>query len=468
MGILIRGGEVVTATDRFVADVYAEAGTVAAIGRDLPTRAGDEEVDARGRYVFPGGVDVHTHLDMPVMGIATSDDFETGHIAALAGGTTCHIDFATPERGQSLLSALSLWEDKAKGKACMDYSFHMAIVGWNESIRREMAEVVRRGVTTFKCYLAYKGALDVSDAELLEVLRTARFLGAMVLVHCENAEIIASLQGQLLAAGKTAPRYHYDSRPPEVEGEGTERAIHIAGIAGDAPLYIAHVTCRSALDPVARARARGRRVFAETCTQYFLLDRSLYEPESFDVAKWVLSPPLRDKEDQEALWVAIRAGDLAVVSTDHAPFRYRGEKEMGKEKFTLIPNGIPGIEERMKLLYTYGVLEERIDLHRFVAVACTNPARMFGLFPQKGTVAVGSDADLVVWRKDGTSTVSAETHHMRTDYSAFEGFKVIGGPETVLVRGRVVWKDGRFAGEKGYGRFIARKPFEPSVFRRGT
>ncbi len=465
MNALIRGGEIVTARDKFVADIVVEDGKIAAIGKNLPAPKGGEIIEAAGRYVIPGGIDVHTHIDMPFMGTTTCDDFETGHIAALAGGTTAHVDFVIPDRGQNLVEALEIWQGKAR-KACMDYAFHMAIVGWGPNTKKEMAEVVARGVTSFKCFFSYKGALDVDDAQFLEVMRTAKDLGALVTIHCENSEIVASLQQQLVAAGKTAPKYHYDSRPPQVEGEGTARAINIAGLAGDAPLYIVHLTCRDALEPMARARSMGRRVYAETCIQYFLLDRSLYDSESFDVSKWILSPPLRDKGDQEALWIAIRNGDLQVVSTDHAPFRFKDQKVMGREKFTMIPNGIPAIEERMKLLYTYGVVEGRIDMNRFVEVACTNPARMFGLYPRKGTIAIGADADLVVWKKDGESTISAETHHMKSDYSAFEGFKTVGGAETVLLRGSVVWRKGAFCGKKGGGQYLPRKPFEPAVYRR--
>jgi len=464
VGITIKGGEVVTASDRYVADVQATGGTITRIGKDLAPAAGDTVIDATGQLVFPGGIDVHTHLDMPFMGTTSSDDFDSGHRAAAAGGTTTHIDFVIPARGKSLHDGLAAWNAKAKGKASIDYTFHMCVIEWTERVAREIPEIVRAGVTSLKCFLSYKGALEVNDAELFRVFKAARDAGALVTLHCENADIVADLQRELIAAGKTAPRYHYDSRPPAVEGEGTARAIHIAGLAG-CPMYVVHLTCGESLASVRRARAAGQAVWAETCVQYLVLDSdTCYASDDFEVSKYILSPPLRPAHNKDILWQALRDGSLAVVSTDHAPFNYKGQKEMGRGNFCMIPNGLPNIEERMKLLYTHGVAAGRISANRFVEITATEPAKLFGLWPRKGTIAVGSDCDLFVWNPKAKTTIRQATQLMRTDYSCFEGWEVAGAVTATVRRGEVLYQGGKFVGQPGSGKFLPRAPFDPHVY----
>jgi len=464
MGILIKGGEVITATDRYVADVYAEGGIITRIGTQLEAGPDDSVIDATGKQVFPGGIDVHTHLDMPFMGTTTADDIESGHKAAAAGGTTCHIDFCIPDRGGSLHDGLDTWLAKAEGKASIDYTYHMCITGWTDQVRKEMPEIVAKGVTSFKCFLSYKGALDVNDAELLECYRAAKAAGAIVTLHCENADIVAQNQAQLLAAGKTAPRYHYDSRPPEVEGEGTARAINIAGMCG-CPIYIVHLTCKESLVSVVRARKEGKPVWAETCIQYLVLDSdTCYASEDFEVSKYILSPPLRPAENKDILWDALGDNSLQVLSTDHAPFNYKGQKEMGRGNFCLIPNGLPNIEERLKLLYTHGVATGRMSANRFAEITSTNPAKIFGLFPKKGTIAVGSDADLFIWDPAARTTITQAGQLMATDYSCFEGWEVAGEVVATVRRGEVLYRDGKFVGQVGSGQFVPRQPFNPFIY----
>jgi dihydropyrimidinase len=453
--LLVRNGRVVTASDSYEADLYVDGGRVALVGQGLSVPA-DTVVDASGCLVLPGGVDVHTHLDMPAGEIRSSDDFETGTRAAAFGGTTTVVDFATPEPGQSLSSALETWKGKAEGKAAVDYGFHMAVREVDENTLGEMGRLVREeGVTSFKLYLAYPGVLQVDDASFFRALLAARECGALTLVHAENGGLIDVLVQRALARGDTAARHHALTRPPEAEAEATARAISLASIAG-APLYVVHLSCAAALAHVAAARQRGLPVLAETCPQYLFLSIADYDRPGVEAAKYVISPPLREVADQQALWRGLAGGDLQVVATDHCPFT-SSDKERGRLDFSKIPSGAPGIETRMALLWDGGVRAGRIDPRRFVDLTATAPARIFGLWPGKGTIAVGSDADLVVWDPEREVTLSAQTLHMRVDYSPYEGRVVHGGPVVVMSRGEVIVDHGEWKGRPGRGEFRKRK-----------
>jgi dihydropyrimidinase len=457
MGILIKNGEIITAADRFVGDVYCEGGTIAAVGALLEKRhAGDTVIDASGQLVLPGGVDAHVHMELPFMGTESSDDFETGTAAGVAGGTTSIIDFVIPSRNQPLLDGLAQWQEKAK-KAVADYAFHMAVTWFGDDTAKEMGVCFREhGIPSFKIFMAYKGAIGVDDAELISVIDTAKSLGGLVTAHCEHGDAVLALQKRMLKEGKTHPRYHAQSRPAPIEGEATNRAIMLARLAGE-PVYIVHVTCKEAVDAIAEARRRGQVVLAETCPQYLLLDDSVYEKPGFEGAAYVMSPPIRPKGHQDALWAAVSSGLIQTVATDHCPFHQAGQKEMGRKDFTKIPNGAAGIENRLGLLWTYGVLEGRIDVHRFVDLFATQPAKIFGMYPRKGSVVPGGDADLVIFDPTATSTISAKTHHHRCDRSIFEGFEVKGRPSHVIVNGRVQFKDGNLDVERGAGRYVPRR-----------
>lgn len=457
MGVLIQNGEIVTAAERMRADLYIQDGVIVAIGRKLDAHPGDTVLDASGQLVFPGGVDVHTHLDMPFMGTSSTDDFATGTVAAAVGGTTSVIDFVMPERGQPLLDALNVWHHKARGKAVFDYAFHMAVTHYSDKVAAELPKVVAEGITSFKTFMAYKGSIGIDDEGLFQVMRRTRDLGALVTVHAENAEVVDTLVKEFIAEGKVHPRYHALSRPAEAEGEATHRAIALAGMA-DRSLYVVHLTCEEALRHVQHAQCNGQHVMAETCPQYLLLDDSRYEEPDFGGAKYVMSPPLRKTKDNEALWQALAQGYVQTVATDHCPFNFGGEKQMGRDNFAKIPNGAPGIENRLALLYTYGVVPGRISLNRFVEIFATNPAKIFGLHPRKGTIAVGADADLVVFDPTVKGVISAKTHLHRVDYNPFEGFETIGAPSYVLVNGRVVVEGGKYVGDRGTGRYLSRTP----------
>ncbi len=459
MSLVIKNGEIITATDRYVADVFVKDGRVEAIGKDLASQgASGDVIDASGQFVFPGFVDPHVHMELPFMGTVSADDFETGTASGIAGGTTCIIDFVIPNRGQSMLEALASWRDKAK-KAVADYTFHMAVTGWGDRSAAEMRRVVENeGITSFKVFMAYKGALMVDDGELYQVMQEAAKLGAIVTVHAENGDAVWHLQRELVAKGDLGPEYHPVSRPSSVEGEATNRALMMARLHGTAA-YIVHMTCREAVEALVRSKLEGQRCFGETCPQYLLLDDTVFVKPNFEGSSYVMSPPIRPAHmgHHDALWRGLANGLLDSVGTDHCPFTYE-QKKMGKDNFTLIPNGAAGVEDRLQLLYTYGVCEGRFDVQRMVALGSTNPARIFGLYPRKGTVAVGSDADLVVYDPSATGTRSAKTHHSRCDRSIFEGFKVRGKPTFVIANGKLQFADGKLRVERGAGRFVARKP----------
>ncbi|HMQ33173.1 MAG TPA: dihydropyrimidinase [Chloroflexaceae bacterium] len=464
MSTVIRGGTVVTAGDTFAADVLVEGEQIVAVGRGL---SGETTIDAAGAYVIPGGIDVHTHLDMPFGGTVSSDDFFTGHRAAAFGGTTMHIDFAIQPKGATLRETLDLWHGRAAGKAALDYGFHVAITDLPEGVLEEMPRCVEYGATSMKLFMAYKGALQVDDTTLFRAMQQAARHQLLIMVHAENGDAIDVLVRQAVEAGNLAPKYHALTRPPELEAEATARAVRLAEVAG-APLYVVHLTNAGALEAVRRSRGRGRagQIFAETCTQYLFFTKDDLDREGFEGAKWVCSPPFREKHDQEALWKAVADNSLQVVSTDHCPFWFAGGadgrpagKELGRASFAQIPNGCPGIEERLMLLYTHGVRAGRLGLNRWVELTSTNPAKLFGCYPQKGAVAPGADADLVIWDPEARRTLSAATQHQRTDYTLYEGWEVVGAPRTVLSRGRVVVDGDRWLGEAGSGRFVHRRPF---------
>jgi dihydropyrimidinase len=465
MGILIKNGEIITAASRHVGDIYCADGKILAIGQGLEKQtARDTVIDASGQMVFPGGVDAHVHMELPSMGTVSADDFETGTAAGVAGGTTSIIDFVTPERNQSLLEALSMRAEVAK-KAVSDYAFHMSVTWFSDRTREEMCTCVRgKGIPSFKVYMAYKSTIGLDDADLISVMQAARDFGALVTVHAENGDAVVALQKLLVGQGKVAPRYHPLSRPSPVETDATSRAIRLGRLTGQS-IYIVHLTCREALDAVAEARRRGQEVMAETCPQYLLLDDSVYDRPDFEGAAYVLSPPIRPRGNQDVLWAGIASGLIQTVATDHCPFNQEGQKSLGRDDFTKITNGAAGIENRLGLLYTYGVVENRIDIHRFVDVFATQPAKIFGLYPRKGAIAPGSDADLVIFDPHARSTISARTNHHRCDRSIFEGFVLKGQPSHVIVNGRVQYKDGKLDVERGAGRFLPRTITPPSPGR---
>ncbi|MCZ6790097.1 MAG: dihydropyrimidinase [Chloroflexi bacterium] len=454
MSVLIKNGNIVTAVDSYVADILVDEGKVRTIGTDLAAQA-DKTIDATGNYVIPGGVDPHTHLDFPFGGTVSSDDFLTGTQAAAFGGTTTIVDFAVQQRGDSLSHALEMWHAKAEGKAAVDYGFHMIILDLPDSRLPELDEMVRQGVTSFKLFMAYPGAVMADDATIFKAMSRSADNGALVCLHAEHGLMIDVLVKAALADGKTAPKYHATTRPPIAEAEATHRAIRMAEVAG-APVYFVHLSCHEALQEVQAARARREHVYAETCPHYLTLDNSMYDQEGFEGAKYVLTPPLREQWHQAELWSGLKRNDLQVVSTDHAAFRFADQKTLGRNDFSKIPNGGPGIEHRLSLLYTKGVMSGLIDLHRMVDVFSTTPAKLFGLFPRKGTIAVGSDADIVVFHPEEETTISAQSHHMNMDYNMYEGMRVKGVPKVVVTRGEVIIEDGVYLGTPGDGRFLKR------------
>lgn len=456
MATLIKNGTLCTSSDRFAADLRVDGGKIVELGTGIE-RPGDEVVDARGKLVLPGAIDAHTHLDMPFMGTSSSDDFETGTIAALHGGTTSIIDFIVPSRGQSLPAALELWRAKAEGKAACDYGFHCCIVEMAEHTLEEMDALFRQGITSFKLFTAYPGVLMIDDGAIYRALRWAARRGALIQAHAENGPVISEVVGELVAARKLDPLYHGLSRPSQLEGEATARLCAIAEVAA-APLYIVHLTCIEALEAVRASRRRGARVFAETCPQYLYLSLEDLARPDFEGSKFVCSPPLRPKSHQEELWRGLRQGDLQTVATDHCPFNFKGQKELGRGDFRKIPNGLPAIETRVHLLHQ-GVVDGKLDLCRFVDAVSTAPAKLFGLYPKKGALVPGADADLVIWDPEKPVDLGVAHLHMRCDYSLYEGKSVTGGPEKVYLGGRLVVDQGRFLGRAGEGRFLARSAF---------
>jgi dihydropyrimidinase len=453
---LVRGGTVVTAADIYRGDVLVVDEKIAAVGTSLDGPA-DRTLDATGKYVIPGGIDVHTHLDMPFGGTTSADDFASGTIAAAHGGTTSIVDFAIQYKGQTLREAWDAWMKKADGKAAIDYGFHMIITDLPDAVEREMDILVAEGVTSFKLFMAYRGVLMLDDGSIFRALLRTAHNGGTICMHAENGDVIDVLVKRALAEGKTEPKYHALTRPPRAEAEATHRAIALAEMAG-VPLYVVHLSAAEALEQVTLARDRGLPAYAETCPQYLFLSYANYEEPGFEGAKYVMSPPLRAKGNEEKLWRGLAGNDLQAVSTDHCPFCMKEQKELGRGDFSRIPNGAPGIETRMSLLYDGGVRTGRIPLNRFVELTSTSPAKIFGLFPKKGTIAPGSDADLVIFDPAKKHVLSARTHHMRVDYSPYEGREVTGKAETVLSRGRVIIDNGQFVGKPGAGSFLKRQP----------
>jgi dihydropyrimidinase len=452
--IIVVKGTIVTATNTCTADVGISAGKISAIAPSLPQEGGTRVVDASGRLIFPGGIDVHTHLDMPLGEITSADDFESGTRAALFGGTTTIIDFAVQEKGQSLRQACDAWRKKAEGKACCDYGFHCLITDLPDSRIAEMRDLVREGVPSFKLFMAYPGRLMLDDACIFKALRATAEYGGMICVHAENGSAIDLIVRQALAEGKTAPKYHALTRPAAAEAEAVNRAIALADMAG-APLYVVHVSCNDALEKIRQARDRGLPVYSETCPQYLYLSLDNFDLPGFEGAKYVFTPPPREKWHQEKLWQGLKDNHLQVVSTDHCPFNLE-QKKLGRDDFTRIPNGGPGIEHRLSLIYSGGVAAGRFSANRFVDLVATTPARLFGLYPRKGAIEVGADADLVIFNPARRHTISAASHHMRVDYSLYEGLEVTGVPEVVICGGRAVVEGGAFHGTPGAGQFLAR------------
>lgn len=454
MSLLIKNGTVVTDVASAVRDVRCAEGKIVEVGSDLEP-AGEEILDASGQYVLPGGVDPHVHMSLPVSGTVSSDDFESGTAAGLAGGTTTIIDFVHPEQGQDPIEALRLRQSEAEVATC-DYGLHMAVTWWGDRMGESMAECVAAGVPSFKVYTAYKATVGLDDVDLVQVLQTVADLNALTLVHAEHGEMIEHLRDRFAAQGKLEPKYHAQSRPSPLEGEATGRIAALAGAVG-ARVYVVHVTCRESAEAIAEAQRRGWSVHGETCPQYLLLDDSVYERPGFEGAAYVLAPPIRPRGHQEALWKALDAGTLESIGTDHCPFNMEGQKELGRDDFRLIPGGAPGIEHRLALLFTHGVASGRFDVHRFVDLVSTRPARLFGLYPRKGSITGGADADLVIWDPKASGSISAKTHRHRCDRSIYEGFDTVGAPSVVVAAGKVRFLDGDLRAERGSGDFLKRR-----------
>jgi dihydropyrimidinase len=459
IGTIIRGGTVITATDNFVADILIENGTIAAIANSIPG-SGPDVVDATGSYVFPGFIDPHTHLDMPFGGTVTADDFASGTVAAALGGTTTIVDFALHTKGDSLANGLATWEKKAAGKASIDYAFHLTIAdGRRETLEEIPLMIEREGVNSFKCFMAYKHILQVDDETIFRVMQAAARFGGLVQVHAENGDVIEVTVKEALEAGQTAPKYHALTRPVQLEMEATARAVYLAEVSGS-PLYVVHVSSGGAADAISDGRKRGLPIYGETCPQYLVCDTSDYDRPNFAGANYVMSPPLRDKWNQNVLIGKLKNGELQSIGSDHCSFMC-GQKELGKDDFSKIPNGAPTIEDRVAIVYERIVNGGIVGLNQFVALTSTNPAKLFGLFPRKGTIAVGSDGDVVVWDPKATRTISAATHHMKADNSIFEGMTVHGAPRYVVSRGRILARDGAYVGETGRGIRQKSAPFRP-------
>lgn len=460
MPLLIRGGRIVTATDDYSADIYCQGETISRIDRAIDPQslpAGTEEVDATGKYVFPGFIDPHVHIYLPFMGTFAADDYESASKAALAGGTTTLIEMICPGPADEPLEAFELWLSKAKDLAAVDYTFHMSVVRFDEAVRDQFRAIVKRGVASFKVFLAYKGALNLSDEHLFAAMGMAKDLGVIVTAHCENADAIDALQRSLLAAGKTGPEFHGPSRPPAVEALGVHQLCTFAGLLGT-HVYTVHTSCDLAVQAALAARYRGVNVWIESVIPHFVLDESYTDRAGFEGSKYVMSPPLRAPANQEVLWNGVKSRAISTIGTDHAPFRFNGQKDMGKDAFTSIPNGIPSIQERVDLVHTHGVVAGRLDLQAMVDACSTQAARLFGMYPRKGTIRVGSDADLVVYDPAYRGKFSVKTSHSKVDYNAYEGWEQRGRASVVTVRGAVQARDGKFVGQVGSGQFVQREP----------
>jgi dihydropyrimidinase len=454
MKTVIRNGRIVTAVDDYNADILVDGEQVVMIARSIDVQA-DRVIDAKGRLVIPGGIDPHTHMELPFGGTSASDDFNTGTVAAAHGGTTTIIDFAVQYKGQALNQAIDAWFQKAEGKTSIDYGFHLICTDLPDERLPELKSMIDQGVSSFKLFMAYPGVFLVDDGTIYKAMVAAGENGGLICMHAENGVVIDVLVKRALAAGHTAPKYHALTRPTRAEAEGVHRAIALADMA-KTPVYIVHLSSSDALEEVTRARDLGVPAFAETCPQYLFLDYSVYEQKGFEGAKYVMTPPIREKWNQDKLWRGLQFNDLQVVSTDHCPFCMKEQKELGRDDFSKIPNGGPGVEHRMSLIYNGGVVGGRISVNRFVEIVSTAPAKIFGLFPKKGTIAVGSDADIVIFDPDEEMTISAKTHHMNVDYSAYEGVKVRGVTKTVLSRGQLVIDEGKYVGRAGSGKFLKR------------
>jgi dihydropyrimidinase len=460
--LLIKNGTVVTASETVKADVYIQGEKVHTIGTGLSMKA-DQTIDASGCYLFPGGIDAHTHMDLPFMGTSSSDDFESGTLAGLYGGTTTIIDFAFQKQGDTLQNGLNIWHEKANGKAVGDYAFHMVVTDFNDNTRKEIKGLVDQGITSFKTFMAYKGALMVDDRQLVGLFHEVEKCGGIVTTHAENGDLVDTLIAENRAKGNLTPEYHARSRPPICEAEATGRIADLA-FEGNHPLYIVHMTCEDALNRVRQAMMRNQKIHVETCIQYLLLDDSVYLEENFGGAKYVMSPPIRKKKDQEALWAGIDQGIVEVVATDHCPF-CMDQKRAGEKDFSKIPNGAPAIENRMELLFSEGVLKRGMSLNKFVDLTSTAPARIFGLAPKKGSIAVGMDADIVVFDPKRKHTTSAKTHHMNCDFSIFEGWEVTGKCRQTILRGKLAIDDGKALVGKGYGKFLPRAKYGEALVK---
>jgi dihydropyrimidinase len=457
MALLIKNGEIVTPDSRYVADIWCEGETITRIDKDIPAPPGAEVIDARGKYVFPGFIDPHVHIYLPFMGTFAKDTHETASKAALAGGTTTFIEMICPGRTEEPLAAFEQWLGKAQGQSACDFTFHMGVTRYDAEAEKQFKEIVKRGVSSFKIFLAYKGALGVTDEELYNALKLAKQLGVITTAHCENADLILELQKQLLSEGKTGPEWHHESRPPVVEAEGVHHLMTFAKML-DAHVYIVHLSCEEALREALRGKLSGVKVWVETLIQYLVLDKTWAERPAFEGAKYVMSPPLRDAHNQDILWNGLRDGIVSTLATDHAPFDFADQKRMGEKDFTRIPNGIPSLEDRINVYFTQGVQRGRLDLQRFVDTASTQAAKLFGLFPRKGAIQPGSDADLVVYDPKYRGKLSAKTQLMNVDYNPFEGMTIEGRPSVVTLRGEVAVRDGKMLAKAGRGRFLEREP----------
>ena len=457
MALLIKNGDIITASERYTADIWCENETITRIDRNIPAPPGAEVIDAKGKFVFPGFIDPHVHIHLPFMGTFAKDTHETASKAALLGGTTTFIEMICPARNDGPMESFELWLGKAQGQSACDFTFHMGVARYDERVEKEMTEIVKRGLSSFKIFLAYKGAFGVSDEELYSILRLAKKLGVITTAHCENADLVLELQKRLLGEGKTGPEWHHESRPPLVEAEGVHHLMTFAKLL-DAHVYIVHTSCEEALAEAVRGKMAGVNVWVETLIQYLVTDKTFAERPGFEGAKFVMSPPLRDRRNQEILLNGLRDGLVSTLATDHAPFDFATQKQMGLKDFTKIPNGIPSLEDRINVFYTCGVTRGRLDLHRFVDTASTQAAKLFGLFPRKGTIQPGSDADLVVYDPNYRGTISVKTQAMNVDYNPFEGMAIKGRPSVVTVRGQVAARDGKFVGRIGRGQFLQREP----------